>query len=190
MISTSVSGEDCSASSTIASAPCSPGAAFAMRISTILRCGEQRHRAAARDQTLPVEAALDDVQLALDEALAACRRADRIRGFVDEQRLVTGHEVDRLELTGQAGREVVAGNLHFRSAGIAVSERGAKTSEKNGRPRLIRVKVGPIMAQAARRGHRKHDAAPVAAFRCIRTQISCVTGMPRRPCRASVAEIR
>jgi hypothetical protein len=37
MISTSVSGEDCSASSTIASAPCSPGAAFAMRISTILR---------------------------------------------------------------------------------------------------------------------------------------------------------
>ena len=95
-----------------------------------LAFGEQRHRAAVREQRLPVEAALDDVQLALGESLLRARRADRIRGFVDEQRLVSGHEVDRLELTGQAGSEVVAGNFHFRSAGVAVSERGAKTSEE------------------------------------------------------------
>jgi hypothetical protein len=78
-----------------------------------LAIGEQRHRARAGDQALPVEAALDDMQLALDESLLARGRAHGIRGFVDEQRLVSGHEVDRLELTGQVGSEVVAGNLHI-----------------------------------------------------------------------------
>src|SRR5262249_5182886 len=112
----------------------------------------QRHRAAADNQFLPVEATLDDVQLAFLEALLASRGTDRIRGFVDEQRLVSGHEVDRLELTGQAGSEVVAGNLHFRSAGVGAATRcedfgrGRSNTRKMGAgARLIQVKPGPIM---------------------------------------------
>ena len=132
MINTSVSGEGCSASSTIASAPCSPGAAFAMRISTILRSANSDIERLPAINAVPVEAALDDVQLALDEPLLARRGANGIRGFVDEQRLVSGHEVDRLELTGQAGSEVVAGNLHFGGAGAC---RGRDTAEDFGRER-------------------------------------------------------
>ena len=40
-----------------------------------LALGEQRYRAAVRDQLLPVEAALDHVQLTLGEALRARLRA-------------------------------------------------------------------------------------------------------------------
>ena len=155
-----------------------------------LALGEQRHRAAVREQRLPVEAALDDVQLALDESLLARRGANRIRGLVDEQRLVSGHEIDRLELTGQAGSEVVAGKLHLaeRDRVWRTRRQRRKTSERTvehsndeticAGARLIRVNVGPIMAQAARRGHRNRHAAPVAAFRCVRPQVSCVTGLP------------
>jgi len=107
-----------------------------------LALGEQRHRAAAGNQALPVETAFDDVQLALLESLLARRGADGIRGFVDEQRLVSGHEIDRLELTGQAGCEVVAGNLHFRSAG----RRGRDGAEDFGSGRSNKVDPGKSWA--------------------------------------------
>jgi hypothetical protein len=75
MTNTSVSAAGCSASSTIASAPCSPGAALAMRISTILRCAnsdiERLSAISPASRT-----ALDDVQLALLESLLARRRRE------------------------------------------------------------------------------------------------------------------
>ena len=106
-----------------------------------LALGEQRHRPTVGEQPVPIEAALDDVQLALGETLLARGGANRVRGFVDQQRLVSGHEVDRLELTGQAGSEVVAGKLH-----LAERDRLSRTRRSGGNRRrnggtLERVKL-------------------------------------------------
>ena len=127
------------------------------------------------------------MQLALGEALAARRGADRIRGFVDEQRLVAGDEVDRSGADGPGWQRGCRRKSSLRGRGrVSRARHGGRLRKRTVEhsamryrgARLIRVNVGPIMDQAARRGHRKRHAAPVAAFRCIRTQVSCVTGMP------------
>jgi hypothetical protein len=64
MISTSVSGDGLPRQLDDRVGPCSPGAALRHANLDDLALSEQRHRTAVRDQALPVEAALDDVQLA------------------------------------------------------------------------------------------------------------------------------
>ena len=142
MISTSVSGEGAQRARRWHPHPARPARIRHANLDD-LAFGEQRHRAAVRDQRLPVEAALDDVQLALGEPLRARRGANGIRGFVDEQRLVPGHEVDRLELTGQAGSEVVAGNLHFGGAGGCRSTRHGKNFDERSNTRAKAIVGAP-----------------------------------------------
>ena len=84
-----------------------------MRISMILRCANSDIARLLGEQRLPVEAALDHMQIALGETLRARARADRIGRFIDEQRFIAG-DADRFgpECRARLRREVVAGNFH------------------------------------------------------------------------------
>ena len=176
--------------------PARPASALAMRISMILRWANSDIERLSASRRLPIEAALDDMQLALGEPCVARLRADRIRGLVDEQRLVAGDQIDRLRADGPGWPRGCRRKSSLSSArrGRRAAASGAAEDVGNeGRQHSLcdqRVpgKLRPIMDQAARRGHRERHAAPVAAFRCIRPQARCVAGLPDGACRASVAE--
>ncbi|OIQ74090.1 hypothetical protein GALL_442680 [mine drainage metagenome] len=73
---------------------------------------EQADFTAAREQLAPVETAFHRVALAFVEALLARRGADGVDRFVDQQRLVAMHGIERGQAAGEVGVELVCGELH------------------------------------------------------------------------------
>ena len=72
-----------------------------------LAVGEQAQRLRRAEQAAPVEVrAGDGVHLALAAAGGACRGADRVGGFLGEQRLVAPDRVDGAQLALAGGRRV------------------------------------------------------------------------------------
>ena len=58
-------------------------------------------------ERLPVEAALDHIEIALGESLRARLRTNRIGRLIDEQRLIAGHEIDSGQWSGKRARQVL-----------------------------------------------------------------------------------
>jgi len=73
---------------------------------------KQRQRLTVCKQRVPIEAALDRVQVAFRETARARLGAYCVGRFAHKQRLVTGHQIHVTEPSRELVMEVVAGDLH------------------------------------------------------------------------------
>ena len=80
-----------------------------------LLVGEQAHRLRRAEQRAPVEVrTADHMDLALSVTRGSCRGADRVAGFLRQQRLVAPQRVQRPQVLLQMSGELVEANLHQR----------------------------------------------------------------------------
>ena len=73
---------------------------------------EQRQVRGVREQRIPVEAALEEMHLAVGVALGPRGSAERIAGLGDQQRLGAGDEVGAAQAAGQCSGQRLGGDSH------------------------------------------------------------------------------
>src|SRR5690606_28243466 len=113
---------------------------------------EQRQVVGAALERGPTIVAIDDVQLAAVEALLLRRRAHFLERLVDEQRLVTGNEINAGEPLLEVPRQLPCGDLQAAGA-LAACRRDGRARPAVMAPRAASTGwPGPRAAPGCRRG--------------------------------------
>ncbi len=114
----------------------SPGFGVASLISTILRVANNDKLSAPASSSSPPEAAVGRMQLAAREAGAHCRGAHLLERLVDEQRLVTGDEIDLGQTIGEVTLELTERDFQkvFGLRPFELLERHGLILEQHGMP--------------------------------------------------------
>src|SRR5271155_1111057 len=162
--------------------PCAVDAGLARRNTQVddLARTEQAEIAIRGGECIPLEAVVDDKELAFLEAGGAGSGADQIPGLHRQQGLVAVHDIERTEAPGEVPGELRQADLHRCGR---LRRRGATAA----RLRLVSWRLANGARSAARRhpGSRARAAAPALPWGVRRCRSSCTCAA--RPVRRSAA---